>query len=110
MVKRPITNHLKASVETADASEEDEKELFRAMREKTRMDIPGVYIDRFWITYWKGHIRLMLGETANHGGDYWRFAAVLEESDVKVLIRRLRGILKDLEEYKKPEPEEPTDG
>lgn len=94
----------------AEAPEEDaeERQTRRAIsRDRDRMALPAIYIDKFFTSYWKGHARLSLGERATYSqnGTFWRFTALLEKSDVEGLIERLQSVLKSMEEYEKPEKE-----
>lgn len=75
--------------------------LKKFVDERDRMNLPGVYVDKVHITYWKDHVRLNMGESAprRKNGTFWRFAAIMEKEDLKYLIRRLQNVMKDLENY-----------
>lgn len=89
--------------------EEGEEKRSRAAiaRDKERMALPATYVDKFHTSYWRGHVRLALGERATYSenGTFWRFAALLEKKDVETLIERLQSVLKSLEKAENTEEE-----
>ena len=70
------------------ASEELEADRVAAFR------TAATYIDTWFLTTWRGHIRIALGEIPRAAGpDHYRFAIVLEEEDARRLIQDVKEML-----------------
>jgi hypothetical protein len=102
MADDPVNADKQVSVEQRES-----KELARIKREEAVMALPAVYIDEFSMIYWKGHIRLSLGEGSIRVGNHWRFSAIIQTRDVKELIERLQGVLAKIEPSSVSEPPQP---
>ena len=64
-----------------------------------RSGIPAIYIDTWFLTTWRGHMRITFGETVSKI-DAYRSAIVLELNDAEKLSRQ---ILKMIERRKEKE-------
>jgi hypothetical protein len=55
-------------------------------------DLHAVYVDGYFITIWRGHVRLAFGEEV--GGDtLYRMACVMPIETVESLMTQLRGLI-----------------
>jgi hypothetical protein len=96
---RALASGMEAPSDT-EAKQKQAEQAESAAKDVPRMQAPAVYVDKFHTVYWKGHVRLALGERSPYDQTYWRYSILLETKDVERLIEQLQSSLK------KAQPEE----
>ena len=72
----------------ADRDTQEERELDQIDEKIARSGIPAIYIDTWFLTTWRGHMRITFGETVSHI-DAYRSAIVLELRDAEKLAKQM---------------------
>ena len=56
--------------------------------------LPATFVDTWFLTAWRGHIRITLGEASQPDGrDHYRFAIVFGEEDARNFINEMQEML-----------------
>lgn len=69
--------------------------------------LPAMYVDTWYLTTWRGHMRIALGEQFADLQNQYRLALVLELNDAESLAR---GILRGIERRRKKDAESDEKG
>lgn len=91
----------------SDDLEEDEGKL--GIEREAALALPAVYVDTWFLSTWRGHIRITFGEATRSGADRYRFAMVLEQQDAQVLAKQIQRML-DRREEKDAAPKDDAGG
>ncbi len=84
----------------ANGNSQKEKEAEEARKEKTRKEVsnlPAIYVDAYFLTWWRGHIRISIGEHL-YEKNHFRYAFVMPLEDAEELAKDLLEAIKKRKE------------